>query len=157
VFLVEHESNHSNGRYSVWIMDSSGREYTSPFDGRGEDSLREFGLRLLESPAATQQEFQRAIAKAKPTLPSVSPDEMTRAITLLAASRTGTVVTHEVMCRDGISLTLYGFQLSEDGRTFLASLLRSVGCGHVTRENDSPAARRLALWVDQLQRRGPPH
>jgi hypothetical protein len=143
--------NHWNGRYAVWIMDSSGREYTSPFVGRAEDSLREFGLRLLGSPMATQQEFQRAIAKAKPTPPSVSPDEMKRAITLLAATWTGTVVTHEAMCRDGISSTLYGFQFDEGGRTFRGAVLRSERCDHVTDENDSPAARRLALWVDQLR------
>jgi hypothetical protein len=147
--------NHWNGRYSVWIMDSSGREYTSPFDGRAEDSLRKFALRLLESPVATQQEFQLAIAKAKPTRPSVSPDEMKRAITLLAASGTGTVVKHEVMCRDGISSTLYGFQFDADSRTFRGALLRSENCDRVTDENDSPAARRLASWADQLRSRSP--
>jgi hypothetical protein len=81
---------------------------------------------------------------------------MKRAIKLLAAARTGTVAkVGEVRCYDGGGSDLYGLQFDKDGNTMRASFLRSLSCRDVLHENDSAAARRLGLWVDQLRHHEP--
>lgn len=143
--------------HTAWFMDTDGNEYefssgfgrergpTSPED---MDPVRVAMIDQLVSP----DDFTRIVAASSARPRRVTAAEVTHALSLLAASRTGSVETvRSSACNDGGGSALSGYLLAADGKGSSPLGLEEVECDFLLKGNTSRAARELAQWVHRLR------
>jgi len=152
VFLLEESYVWAWGyNHSVWLMDTTGAELEWSSSDPKTDRWRGKG------DAMTPAELAELAATARRRPRTVPASEVERALSLLAASTTGSIRSRgDSGCRDGAGVELRGY-LPDSDRTGLVPIqLRHHSCLHVDAENDSLAARELSAWVDRVRRQAPP-
>jgi hypothetical protein len=143
--------------HAAWFMDTDGREYEfsyhpAPRRGSRPEDSDPVRLAMNAHLVITSDDFAKIVAASKPLPRRVTTAEVTHALSLIAASQTGTVETiRDMACYDagGSALSGYVFATARGGSPPV--LLEEEQCFFLLKGNDSRAARELAQWVHRLR------
>ncbi len=143
--------------HSAWFIDTDGNEYDFSFDGHGlpgpsrpEDL--DLVRRALIDQVVSDDDFAGIVAVSTARPRRVTPVQITHALSLLAASRTGSIRgIRDGACLDGGGSGINGYLFDADKKGSSSLLLTEEQCDFLLKENASLAARELAQWVHQLR------